>query len=251
MASPAGTGKSGGYLTALWRRYLEDYAEGNGSAERQIVVGAYHSVEIFGSLSATLDRDGRYHDLIEERIETFREGAKLAASFEDCVLNAAFALYNHLNTLSHEFTSGNSEAEALVRQIDEQVKTRAQSGDAMERAAAALRACFPLLSLITLVKDQSFSVTPAIRMVQQRFAALDARAATSQEQLLNALYRLVEMMQIFVTVSDPELRSEVQPIAARFQKEDMDADLLSKLRNGFCRLFELGHLVASQLDAKL
>lgn len=251
MVFPAGTGKSGEHLTILWRRYLEDYAEGNGSAEKQIVVGAYHAVEIFGALSLALDRDGRYRDLIEQRIESFREGAKLAASFDDCVLNAAFALYNHLNTLSHEFTDGNSEAGELARQIDEQVKTSTQSGDAIERAAAAVRACFPLLSLITLVGDQSFSMTPAIRMVQQRFAALDARAATSQEQLLNALYRLVEMMQIFGTVSDPELRARVQPIAAVFQEEDMHADLLSKLRNGFCRLFELGHLLASQLDANL
>lgn len=250
MVFPAGTGKSGEYLTLLWRRYLEDYAKGNGSAEKQAVVGAYNTVEIFGALSLTLDRDGRYRDLIEQRIESFREGAKLAASFEDCVLNSAFALYNHLNTLSHEFTDGNSEAEELVRQIDEQVKTTTQSGEALERAAAAVRACFPLLSLITVVRDQ-VSMTPAIRMVQQRFAALDVRAATSQEQLLNALYRLVEMMQIFVAVSDPELVDHVQPIAARFQEEDRHADLLSKLRNGFCRLFELGHLLASQLDANL
>ena len=80
---------------------------------------------------------------------------------------------------------------------------------------------------------------------------IDVRAATSQEQLLNALYRLVEMMQIFVTVSDPELVGHVRPIAARFQEEDRHADLLSKLRNGFCRLFELGHMLASQLDANL
>jgi hypothetical protein len=249
MAFPAGTGKSGEYLTTLWRRYLEDYAAANGSAEKQIVVGAYHAAEIFGSLSLTLDRDGRYRDLIEQRIESFREGARLAASFEDCVLNAAFALYNHLNTLSHEFTDGNTEAEELARQIDEQVKTTTQSGDAIERAAAAVRACFPLLSLVTVVSDQSFSMTAAIRMVQQRFASLDARAATSRERLLNGLYRLVEMMQIFTTVWDPELRDHVQPIAARFKEEDMDADLLSKLRNGFCRLFELGHLLSSQLDA--
>jgi hypothetical protein len=249
MVFPAGTGKSGEYLTILWRRYLEDYAEGNGSAEKQIVVGAYHAVEIFGALSLTLDRYGRYRDLIEQRIESFREGAQLAASFEDCVLNAAFALYNHLNTLSHEFTDGNSEAEELARQIDEQVKTTTHSGDAIERAAGAVRACFPLVSLITVVSDRTFAMTAAIRMVQQRFAALDARAATSREQLLNALYRLVEMMQIFVTVSDPELVDHVQPIAARFQEEDLDPDLRSKLRNGFCRLFELGHLLASQLDA--
>ena len=248
MVFPAGTGKSGEYLTIMWRRYLQDYAQGNGSAEKQIVVGAYYAVEIFASLAMTLDRDGQYRDLLEQRIESFREGAKFANSFEDCVLNAVFALYNHLNTLSHKFTDVDPNAGELARQIDYQVKDTTQSGDAIERAAVALRACFPLLSLITLLKDQSFSMTRAIRTLQKRFIALDTRATTSREKLLNALYRVVEMMQIFVSVSDPALSDGVQTIATRFQEEDIQADLLSKLRNGFCRLFELGHLLASQLE---
>ncbi|MGA2260367.1 MAG: hypothetical protein ABSH28_02905, partial [Acidobacteriota bacterium] len=81
-----------------------------------------------------------------------------------------------------------------------------------------------------------------------RFAAASSRAGTDEDHLLNALYRLVEMMQIFVALSDFELRDQVQQIASVFKEEDQAPDLQLKLRNGFCRLFELGHLVTTHLD---
>jgi len=61
----------------------------------------------------------------------------------------------------------------------------------------------------------------------------------------------VEMMQILVLLSDADLRDQVEQMAARFQEEDQSADLRLKLRNGFCRLFELGHLLTTHLDGIL
>ena len=172
-------------------------------------------------------------------------------SFEDRLVNATFALYNHMNTLSQQFTQGNAESQELIRQVGEQVSLRTQSGGPIGRSAAAIRASFPLLGLMTLVLDRGQLMTSGIRHVEQRFVAGEEHATSEWQYLLNSLYRLVEMLQIFVTLSDQELRDQVQQIASRFQEEDQILDLMSKLRNGFCRLFELVHLVATHLDAVL
>jgi hypothetical protein len=59
---------------------------------------------------------------------------------------------------------------------------------------------------------------------------------------------MVEMMQIFVILSDAELKDQVQQITARFQEEDQAVEPMRKIGNGFCRLFELGHLLTTHLD---
>jgi hypothetical protein len=248
MVYPPGQGKSGEYLMRLWRRYLELFAEREGNVEAQIVVASYHVAELFGFLSLSLDRDGKLRNLIMERQEYFREGSRRAEGFNECLVNATFALYNHMNTLCHQFSAGNDSAESLIQGIDEQVRSRMQQARQLERAAAALRAAFPLLSLMTLVLGEGTSATVAIRQVEGRFAAGSGRAGTDEDHLLNALYRLVEMMQIFVALSDFELKDQVQQIASVFKEEDQAPDLQLKLRNGFSRLFELGHLVTTHLD---
>jgi hypothetical protein len=111
-----------------------------------------------------------------------------------------------------------------------------------------MRAVFPLLCLMTLVLNRTGEATAAIRLIEERFAKGAARASSSWEQLLNAVYRVVEIMQVFVSLSDSELRDQVGEIAVRFQEEDQNKGLRLKLRNGFCRFFELSHLLANQLD---
>ena len=59
------------------------------------------------------------------------------------------------------------------------------------------------------------------------------------------------MLQIFALLMDPELKDQINQVAARFQEEDQAKELRLKLRNGFCRFFELGHLLAIQVDALL
>jgi hypothetical protein len=224
----------------LWRRYLEQYAEREGNLHEQIVVGAYHSAEIFGSLSRILDRESKYRDLIDQREEYFKEGECRAETFDDQLVNGTFSIYNHVNTLTHQFAIGNSEAETLIRQIDEQVRTRVQDASQIERSASALRATFPLLGVMALVLDQDGVMTKAIREIEQRFAAGSG--------LVNSLYRIVEMMQVLVLLSDADLRGQVDQIASRFQEEDQASDAALKIRNGFCRLFELAHLLTTHLD---
>ena len=248
MVFPPGQGKSGQYLMHLWRRYLEQYAERDGNIEEQIVVGSYHAAEVLGFFSRTLDHEGKYQELIEDRIRIFEEGSKRAEVFGDHLVNAAFALYNHLNTLCRQFAGNSAQALSLVERIDAQVHERIQAGDPTGSSAAAIRAAFPLVSLMTLVLDRGGSITPAIRQVEQRFAAAGSKAATDWEHLLNGLYRIVEMLQLFVVLSDTELRGQVDQIASRFEEEDQPPDLRAKLRNGFCRLFELIHLLATHLD---
>ena len=238
-------------LIQLWREYLEQYADHEGDVKQQIIGAAYHSAEIFGLLSRTLDRLGRYRALIDERVAAFEAGSNRAEDFEDSILAAAFTLYNHFNTLGHQFTDGNPEAAELMAALDEQVKATIESSGQIERSSAAVRACFPLLSLMTLAADQGQSASSWIRKVEQRFAAAAARAATPWDHLLNGLYRMVEMMQIFVILSDSELGGDVQRIASRFQEEDEPSDYYLKARNGFCRLFELGHLLTTRLDQTL
>ncbi len=232
----------------LWRRYLEQFAEREGDVEAQTVIGSYHAAEVFGFLSLSLDRDQSFRTLISDRLEYFREGTRRAKVFDDRLVTASFTLYNHMNTLCHQFAHGNASAEDLIDGVDEQVHARVRQANPVERSAAALRAAFPLLSLMTLLLREGPQAAAAIRKVEARFAAGSARAGTDREHLLNALYRLVEMMQLFVTLSDVELKDQVQQIASRFEEEDQTTDLQLKLRNGFCRLFELGHLLTTHLD---
>ncbi len=232
----------------LWRQYLEQYAEHEGSVEEQIVVGSYHAAEVFGSLSSTLDREGRFRGLIDERMRHFREGARRAVVFNDHLVNASFGIYNHLNTLARQFAGSSRAAKTLLDNIEEQVAVKTRSAGSVESAAAALGAAFPLLSLMTLVIDRGGSITTAIRHVEQRFASGSAQAGSEWARLLNALYRMVEMMQLLVVLSDSELRGQVDQIASRFQEDDETADIRLRLRNGFCRLFELAHLLALHLD---
>jgi len=66
---------------------------------------------------------------------------------------------------------------------------------------------------------------------------------------LNALYRIVEMMQLLALLTDPELKDQITQIASRFQEEDQSREIPIKMRNGFCRFFELGHLLITHVDA--
>jgi hypothetical protein len=248
MVDPPGKGKSGEYLMQLWCRYLEQLAENEGDAERQIIVGSYHAAEIFGFLSLSLDRSQKHRDLILARLEHFRSSSLRASEFGDCLVTAAFTLYNHMNTLCHQFSAGHPQAESLIRRIDDQVHERVRETDQMERSASAMQAAFPLLSLMTLMLGGGTSAAALIRQVEERFGAASARAGNAAERLLNALYRLVEMMQLFVTLSDAGLKDQVSEIAVVFADDDRTRNLQLKLSNGFCRLFELGHLLATHLD---
>lgn len=232
----------------LWRQYLEQYAEHEGSIEEQIVVGAYHAAEVIGALTLILDRERKYRTLIEQRIGYFVEGVERAQSFQDRLVNGTFTIYNHANTLAHQFTVGNSDAENLIHGIDEQIRLATQSADQVSRSAFALRATFPLLSLITFSLDPEGLMTAAIRQIDQRFASGAGISAAPWPQLVNALYRSVEMAQVLATVSDPDLRGQVEQIAARFEEEDNSTDPMLKVRNGFCRLFELSHILTTHLD---
>jgi hypothetical protein len=251
MAYPPGQGKSGSFLMQLWLDYLEQYADKEGDVEAQTIIAAYHTVHVFTALSRILDKNSRYGELITQRFLIFKEGGKQARIFSDCLLNASFSIYNTLNTLCHQLTEGNAEAGALIRKVDEQVRQSIESGESIARPAAAMRSCFPLLGLITIASDEHHIMTDAIRHVEQRFSA-GARAALSDlDHLLNALYRLVEMFQIFVLLTDAELKDQIYQIALQFKEEDKTPDLNCKIRNGFSRLFELGHLLASQVDILL
>jgi len=251
MIYPPGQGKSGEALMLLWRTYLEQYADAEGDIEAQIIVGAYFSVYIFSALSRTLDEDGRYKEVINLRLSYLDAGKKRAADFSDRLLNATFSLYNSLNTVAHQFTEGNEQATALIGKVDEQVHLSTESGSQIERSAAALRACFPLLSLLSITTDEDGLMTGAIRQIEQRFAAGAAAASSEWEHLLNALYRVVEMVQVFALLTDAELKDQINQIASRFKDEDQSKELSLKLRNGFCRLFELGHLLVIHVDAIL
>lgn len=251
MVYPPGQGKSGPFMMQLWREYLEQYADKEEDVEGQTIVAAYQSVEILAALSETLDRNDRYKELIEKRIAFFRQARQHAADFQGCLLNASFSIYNNLNTISHQLTEGNAEAATLIRKVDEQVHLSTQSGEPIQLSAAALRACFPLLGLITIALDQDQVLTQTIRQVEQRFASGAGAASSDWEHLLNALYRVVEMIQIFALLTDPDLRDQINQIATRFKEEDRAKDLPLKLRNGFCRLFELGHLLATHVDSML
>ena len=91
-------------------------------------------------------------------------------------------------------------------------------------------------------------MTQAIRQLEQRFAAGAQAAATEWDHLLNALYRIVEMMQLLAFLTDPVLEDQIEQIASRFQEEDQSREIPVKMRNGFCRFFELGHLLITHVD---
>jgi hypothetical protein len=251
MIFPPGQGKSGQFLMQLWRDYLEQYADKEGDVEGQIIVAAYHAVEIFSALSRTLDRENRYKELIDQRFASFQEGTRRSADFRDSLINATFSFYNSLNTLAHQFTEGNAEASRLIAKVDEQVHLGTETGQPVEQSAAALRACFPLLSLLTIALDQDQVMTQAIRQIELRFSAGAYAASSDWGHLINALYRVVEMIQVFSLLTDPDLRDQINQIATRFKEEDQVNDVRLKLRNGFCRLFELGHLLTIHVDAML
>jgi hypothetical protein len=232
----------------MWREYLEQYADREGDVKAQITVAAYHTAGVYGWLSQQLDRDGLYEPLIDQRIGYFEQAKEVAADFEDQLVNATFSLYNHLNSLSHELIEGDPDAATLVEQIDEQVRSKVQAPGQIERCIAALTSSFPLVSLMTLVMDQDQSITPSIRKVEHRFASGFSKTGSAWDRFVHALYRNVEMIQLFATASDFALAEQVNQIATRFEEEDEADDVLLKVRNGFCRLFELGHLVATHLD---
>jgi hypothetical protein len=248
MVYPPGQGKSGPHLMRLWRDYLEQYADKEGDVAGQTVVAAYHAVEIFTALSRALDAEDRYKELINQRLSFFHAGIAHAVDFHDCLINAAFSIYNTLNTLSHQFTDGNAEATTLIGKVDEQVHLSTESAEPVQRSAAALRACFPLLGLMTIALDQDQVMTDTIRRVEQRFSAGARTASSDWEHLVNALYRIVEIIQVLALLTDPDLRDQVNQIATRFKEEDQTKELSLKLRNGFCRLFELGHLLVTHVD---
>jgi hypothetical protein len=232
----------------LWRRYLEQYAESDESVEDQTVVAAYHSAEVFAALSLVLDRGRKYRGVIRQRMHYFDEGSRRAAAFEDRLLNASFSIYNHTNTLAHQLTDGNSEAGSLIDAIEEQARIKTAGDDPVGRSAAALRAVFPLLGLMSMLTDDDGALTTGIRHVEQRFTTGAGTSPAPSPQLVNALYRDVEMMQVLVVAFDRELAGQVEQIGARFKEEDHASEMMPKLRNGFCRLFELGHLLTTHLD---
>jgi hypothetical protein len=251
MVCPQEEEKSGPFLMHLWRRYLEEYADRDGDVEGQIVVGANSTVEILTALCRTLDGSDRYREVIDQRTAIFHEGTLRAVLFEDRLLNATFSIYNSLNTLSHQFAEGNAQALGMIRSVDEQAQRSIQSGTQVGRSAAALRASFALVGLMTIALDEQQAMTPAIRQLEQRFASGAQAASTDSEHLLNALYRIVEMMQLLALLTDPAIKDRIAQIASRFQEEDQSREIQVKMRNGFCRFFELGHLLISHVDATL
>jgi hypothetical protein len=248
MSHPPEQGKSGSYLTQLLESYLKQYSATEGDVESQIIVAAYNSVNALTALSKILDRDSRYRELIDQRSLIFKEAGKQARIYSDCLLSAAFSIYNTMNTLCHQLTEGNDQAALLIQTIDEQVHQNVDFKEALARPAAAMRACFPLLGLITIASDEHQVMTDAIRHVEQRYSAAAKAAKTDLDHLVNALYRLVEMFQIFALLTDADLKDQIDQIASTFKEEDRIKDLQFKVRNGFCRLFELSHLLASQVD---
>ena len=56
------------------------------------------------------------------------------------------------------------------------------------------------------------------------------------------------MMQLLALLTDPELKDQIAQIATRFQEEDQSKEIPIKMRNGFCRFFELGHLIITRVD---
>lgn len=251
MIYPPGEGKSGKYLMQVWREYLEAYADSEGDVEGQILAGADRAAEILSAFSRTLDGEDNYRELIEQRSSIFEEGRRRARAFEDRLLNATFSIYNCLNTLGHQFSRGRAQAAAMIRAVDAQTHLSVEDGTQIGRSAAAMRAAFALLGLMTIAADEGQAMTDVIQRLEQRFAEAEQICASDWDHLLNALYRSVEMLQIFALLTDPELKDRIAETASRFQEEDHQKEILMKIRNGFCRFFELGHLLVTSVDATL
>jgi hypothetical protein len=251
MIYPPGEGKSGNHLMQAWRQYLEAYADHEGNVEGQILAGADGSAEILSAFSRTLDGEDLYKDIIDQRCAIFEEGKRRAQAFEDRLLNATFSIYNGLNTLGHQFAEGRAQASAMIRTVDEQTHLSIQDGTQIGRSAAAMRAAFALLGLLTIAADEGQAMTDVIQRLEQRFAEAARICASDWDHLLNALYRSVEMLQIFALLTDSELEDRIAETASRFQEEDRQKEILMKIRNGFCRFFELGHLLVTHVDAML
>lgn len=251
MIYPPGEGKSGKYLMQVWREYLEAYADSEGYIEGQILAGADGTAEILSAFSRTLDGEDLYKEVINQRCSIFEEGKRRAQAFEDRLLNATFSIYNCLNTLGHQFAKGRAQASAMIRTVDEQTHLSVKDGTPIGRSAAAMRAAFALLGLLTIAADERQAMTEVIQRLEQRFAEAAQICASDWDHLLNALYRSVEMLQVFALLTDPELKDRISQTATRFQEEDRQKEILLKIRNGFCRLFELGHLLVTQVDASL
>ena len=101
-----------------------------------------------------------------------------------------------------------------------------------------------------LARTRKKRATASIRKVE-RARGRSGPGCDTPGDLVNGLYRIVEMMQIFAIVSDTGLADEVQRIATQFQEEDETSDYYLKVRNGFGRLFELGHLLTTRLEQTL
>jgi len=248
MAFPPGQGKSGSYLRSLWRRYLEHCADSGDNPQGQVLVGCYHASEIFGFMYQRLNPRAGSLQPGEIPLNRLPDHYWRADRFEEHLADASIRLYANLGALGEIFAAGNPDALGLIQKIEEEALERLESGSQIEKSGLALRASFPILSLMTLVIDQKRSASAVIRQLEHRFVSGAAKATTPNEQMLNAVYRMVEMMQIFVTLSDAELKDQVQQITARFQEEDRTTEPLRKAGNGFCRLFELGHLLTTHLD---
>jgi hypothetical protein len=151
--------------------------------------------------------------------------------------------------LGHQFAEGNSQADGMIRSVDEQAHLSIESGTQLGRSAAAMRAGFALVGLMTIALNQQQIMTDTIRRLEQRFSAAARLCASDSDHLLNALYRTVEMMQLFLLLTDSELKDQINQIASRFQEEDQNKEIPLKMRNGFCRFFELGHLLCTHVDA--
>ncbi len=248
MTDPTGRGPSGGSLEALGRAYLEAYAKREGDVRGQILLGADGAAGVLSILARTLGGAPACGDLVDERIGRLEQGRRGARSFEDRLANASCAIYNSLDALGRLYAEGNEPAADLIRNAGSQARA---GGTAAARSAAAMRAAFALLGLVTIAADDRQSMTGTIRKLERRFADADLACASDWDHLLNALYRSVEMMQLFALVTGPELAGRIAPVAARFQQEDGQGAILLKMRNGFCRLFELGHLLAAHADASV
>jgi hypothetical protein len=248
MIYPPGQGRSGQRLMQLWRQYLEQYADSEGDVEGQTIVAGNHAFEILTAFAETLDRGNKYRELIAQRYSFYDEGFRKAENFADRLMVVTFSIYNSLNTLSHQFIRENEQASGLIGKVDEQVHLSTGTGGSVERSGAALRASFALLSLMVITLDEDQIMKEAIRQIEQRFLEGASIASTGMENTLNALYRMVEMIQLFVLLTDPELKNQVNQIATRFKEEDQTREIPLKLRNGFCRFFELSHLLVTHVD---
>ena len=72
-------------------------------------------------------------------------------------------------------------------------------------------------------------MTDVIKRLEQRFAAGANAASSDWEHLINALYRVVEMIQVFALLTDPDLKDQINQIATRFKEEDEAKGIAPKI----------------------